>query len=65
MLKLSSWPAWMQVIIRPEHPHPGAALSLFEDAAGWGYQAVATTPPARDGWEGRVFRSPPPRPRHA
>jgi hypothetical protein len=36
------WPAGMRVIIRREHPHPGAQLSLFEEANGWRYQAVAT-----------------------
>jgi len=42
MLNLSTWPDGMRVIIRREHPHPGAALSLFEEADGWRYQAVAT-----------------------
>jgi len=32
----------MRVIIRRERPHPGAQLSLFEEADGWRYQAVAT-----------------------
>ena len=50
MLDLTRWPAGMRVLIRREHPHPGAALSLFEHADGWRYQAVATnTPPARGG----------------
>ena len=50
MLNLKKWPAGMRVLIRREHPHPGAALSLFEDADGWRYQAVATnTPPPREG----------------
>ena len=49
MLNLSSWPAGMRVLIRREHPHPGAALSLFEDADGWRYQAVATNTPVAQG----------------
>ena len=32
----------MRVILRREHPHPGAQLSLFEEADGWRYQAFAT-----------------------
>ena len=42
MLDLATWPAGMRVLVRREHPHPGAALSLFEHADGWRYQAVAT-----------------------
>ncbi len=49
MLDLTSWPAGMRVIIRREHPHPGAALSLFEEADGWRYQAVATSTPVATG----------------
>jgi len=37
-----AWPADMRVIIRREHPHPGAQLSLFEAENGWRYQAFAT-----------------------
>jgi hypothetical protein len=29
--------------VRREHPHPGAQLSLFEQADGWRYQAFATS----------------------
>jgi hypothetical protein len=32
----------MRVIVRREHPHPGAQLSLFEAEHGWRYQAFAT-----------------------
>jgi hypothetical protein len=32
----------MRVIVRREHPHPGAQLSLFEAADGFRYQAFAT-----------------------
>ncbi len=49
MLDLSTWPDGMRVIIRREHPHPGAALSLFEEADGWRYQAVATNTPLAAG----------------
>ena len=42
LLDLTRWPAGMRVIIRRERPHPGAQLSLFEEADGWRYQAVAT-----------------------
>jgi hypothetical protein len=64
MLDLATWPAGMRVLVRREHPHPGAALSLFEHADGWRYQAVATnTPVARRA--GRLPRSAPPRARHA
>ena len=49
MLNLSTWPDGMRVIIRREHPHPGAALSLFEEADGWRYQAVATNTPLATG----------------
>jgi Transposase DDE domain group 1 len=40
----SSWvaPAGMRVIVRRERPHPGAQLSLLEEADGWRYQAFAT-----------------------
>jgi len=42
LLDLSSWPAGMRIIVRRERPHPGAQLSLFEEADGWRYQAIAT-----------------------
>ncbi len=32
----------MRVIVRRERPHPGAQLSLLEEADGWRYQAFAT-----------------------
>ena len=37
-----AWPTGMRVIVRREHPHPGAQLSLFEQRDGWRYQAFAT-----------------------
>ena len=42
LLDLSCWPAGMRIIVRRERPHPGAQLSLFEEADGWRYQAIAT-----------------------
>jgi hypothetical protein len=42
LLDLTGWPAGMRVIIRREHPHPGAQLSLFEEADGWRFLAFAT-----------------------
>jgi len=49
MLNLSTWPAGMRVLIRREHAHPGASLTLFEHADGWRYQAVATNTPVDKG----------------
>jgi hypothetical protein len=42
LLDLTAWPVGMRVIIRREHPHPGAQLSLFEERDGYRYQAFAT-----------------------
>ena len=42
LLTLTRWPAGMRVIVRREHPHPGAQLSLFEERDGWRYQAFVT-----------------------
>jgi hypothetical protein len=42
LLDLKSWPVGMRVIVRREHPHPGAPLSLFEYRDGWRYQAFVT-----------------------
>jgi hypothetical protein len=42
LLDLRRWPAGMRVIVRRERPHPGAQLSLLEEADGWRYQAFAT-----------------------
>ena len=39
---LAKWPPGMRVIARRERPHPGAQLSLFEEADGWRYQAFIT-----------------------
>lgn len=45
LLDLGKWPDGMRVILRREHPHPGAQLSLFEERDGWRYQAFATNTP--------------------
>jgi hypothetical protein len=42
LVDLRRWPAGMRVIIRRERPHPGAQLSLLEEADGFRYQAFAT-----------------------
>ena len=42
LLDLATWPPGMRVIVRREKPHPGAGLTLFEQADGWRYQAFAT-----------------------
>ena len=42
LLELRRWPTGMRVIVRRERPHPGAQLSLLEEADGWRYQAFAT-----------------------
>ena len=42
LLDLTGWPVGMRIIVRRERPHPGAQLSLFEEADGWRYQAIAT-----------------------
>ena len=42
LLDLSRWPSGMRVIVRRERPHPGAQLSIFEEADGWRYQAFVT-----------------------
>lgn len=42
LLHLDGWPGGMRVIVRRERPHPGAQLSLFEEADGWRYAAFVT-----------------------
>jgi hypothetical protein len=42
LLDLTRWPPGMRVIVRRERPHPGAQLSLFEQADGYRYQAFVT-----------------------
>ena len=41
LLDLKDWPAGMRVIVRREHPHPGAQLR-FDDVDGWRLTAFAT-----------------------
>jgi hypothetical protein len=38
----AGWPEQMRVIVRREHPHPGAQLSLFDQDHGLRYQCFAT-----------------------
>jgi Transposase DDE domain group 1 len=40
---LADYPDRMRIIVRREHPHPGAQLDLFEQRDGWRYTAFATT----------------------
>ena len=47
--QLKTWPKDMRVIVRRERPHPGAQLSLFEEADGYRYQLFATNTPAQPG----------------
>jgi len=49
LVDLSKWPTGMRLIVRRERPHPGAQLSLFEEADGWRYQVVATNTPIGTG----------------
>lgn len=42
LVDLARWPAGMRLVVRREKPHPGAGLTLFEQADGWRYQAFAT-----------------------
>jgi DDE family transposase len=45
--RLANWPADLRIIARREKPHPGAQLSLFEQAEGWRYQLLATNTPGK------------------
>jgi Transposase DDE domain group 1 len=40
---LDGYPPGMRIIVRREHPHPGAQLDLLEQRNGWRYTAFATT----------------------
>ena len=42
LVDFSRWPVGMRLVVRREKPHPGAGLTLFEQADGWRYQAFAT-----------------------
>jgi Transposase DDE domain group 1 len=52
--RLKAWPAGMRVIVRRERPHPGAQLSLFEEADGYRYQPFATNTPPQPGRLGQI-----------
>jgi len=53
--QLAGWPAGMRIFARRERPHPGAQLSLFEEADGWRYSLWVTNLPARlRGWRGQL-----------
>lgn len=45
--QLANWPADLRIVCRREKPHPGAQLSLFEEADGWRYQLLATNTPGK------------------
>jgi hypothetical protein len=45
--QLKTRPKDMRVIVRRERPHPGAQLSLFEEADGWRYQTLRHQHPGR------------------
>lgn len=42
LLGLSPWPELSRAIVRREHPHTGAQLSLFERHDGWRHTALIT-----------------------
>ena len=53
--QLAGWPAGMRVFARRERPHPGAQLSLFEEADGWRYSLWVTNLPATvRGWRSQL-----------
>jgi len=54
LVDLSRWPDGMRLIVRREKPHPGAGLTLFEQADGWRYQAFATNTSTRDNHGGQL-----------
>lgn len=45
-IELSSWPSGSRLIVRREHPHPGAQLS-FTDHDGHRFQAILTDHPGQ------------------
>ena len=52
--QLAGWPAGMRLFARRERPHPGAQLSLFEEADGWRYSLwVTNLPVTLRGWRGQ------------
>ena len=53
--QMAGWPAGMRIFARRERPHPGAQLSLFEEADGWRYSLWVTNLPATvRGWRGQL-----------
>jgi hypothetical protein len=51
---MAGWPAGMRMFARRERPHPGAKLSLFEQADGWRSSLWVTNLPERTrGWRGQ------------
>ena len=53
--QLDGWPASMRIFARRERPHPGAQLSLFEEADGWRCSLhVSNLPVTVRGWRGQM-----------
>jgi hypothetical protein len=53
--QLAGWPASMRIFARRERPHPGAQLSLFEEAGGWRYSLwVSNLPAILRGWRAQL-----------
>jgi hypothetical protein len=53
--QMDGWPASMRIFARRERPHPGAQLSLFEEADGWRYSLwVSNLPASVRGWRGQL-----------
>ena len=53
--QMDGWPASMRIFARRERPHPGAQLSLFEEADGWRYSLhVSNLPATVRGWRGQL-----------
>ncbi|MFR9780853.1 IS1380 family transposase [Micromonospora sp. MS34] len=48
LIDTSAYPAGTRIIARRERPHPGAQLSLFDEATGWRHQIFATDTPHAD-----------------
>jgi hypothetical protein len=54
LVDLRRWPEGMRLIVRREKPHPGAGLTLFEQADGWRYQTFVTNTSTRDDHGGQL-----------
>ncbi len=48
LVNLDAWPAGTRLIVRREHPHPGAQLSLFDTIEGLRHTAFITHTPSSD-----------------